>query len=131
MLHVAATNNTRLDMLLPSQTVRCQIPIWHHFGLTMAKQKWYRSKICQCLMNIHQVETAGDMERVVRRLDDHTHKTRKDCKCNECKDDRRNRGCSNPNQCAQRAKYMLDSLEEKWDPWRPNQEDGLSLTEET
>ncbi|KAK0496497.1 hypothetical protein EDD18DRAFT_1074436 [Armillaria luteobubalina] len=130
MLRVATAFNVRLDMLTPSQEVRRQIPIWHHVGLKMTKQKRYGSQVCHCLMDVHQVEMAGDAEAMARRLGSQAHKTRKNCGCEECRNDRCNRGCENPHKCTQKAKYLLDCLVEKWDPCRLDQDDGLSLMDE-
>ncbi|KAK0439277.1 uncharacterized protein EV420DRAFT_1245347, partial [Desarmillaria tabescens] len=58
------------------------------------------------------------------------HKTRKDCKCNDCHDDQLHKGCENLNKCAQMAKHLLNGLAEKWDSQRPDQNDQLSLTPE-
>ncbi|KAK0479284.1 hypothetical protein IW261DRAFT_1323241, partial [Armillaria novae-zelandiae] len=53
---------------------------------------------------------------------------RKDCKCTCCTHDRSHKGCDNPHKCAITARIMLDRLTEKWDPRRPDQEDGLAMT---
>ncbi|KAK0429537.1 hypothetical protein EV421DRAFT_1723157, partial [Armillaria borealis] len=105
-----------------------QIPIWHHTGVKTKKQKRYGSKICKCLMNSHNVETAGEAMDVERQLHSTEHKSRQDCKCAECRDDHQQRGCDNPHRCALMARDLLNNLMEKWDPRRPDQNDGLHLT---
>ncbi|KAK0222653.1 hypothetical protein EDD85DRAFT_779184 [Armillaria nabsnona] len=128
MLRTGKSFNLCLDILNPSQDVQCQIPIWHHTGVKTKKHKRYGSKTCKCLMNSHNVETAGEAMDLERQLHSTEHKSRWDCKCAECHDDHQQRGCDNPHRCALMARDLLNNLMEKWDPQRPDQDNGLHLT---
>ncbi|KAK0489652.1 hypothetical protein EDD18DRAFT_1081078, partial [Armillaria luteobubalina] len=117
-------------MLTPSQQVRRQVPIWYHTGFKEKKMKRYNTCVCRCLMDNHRVVTTGEAADISGRLSTMTHKTRKDCKCVDCKRDRWEAKCDNPHKCAYMAKCLLDNLVDKWDPRRPDQIDNLSLTME-
>ncbi|PBK83347.1 hypothetical protein ARMGADRAFT_945086, partial [Armillaria gallica] len=93
-----------------------QIPLWHHTGFIAGRQKRYGSKVYKCLMNNHNVEMADEAAKVASRLDEQGHRSRKDCKCAECKTDRENKGCINPHKCVIAVKEVLDCLIDKWDP---------------
>ncbi|PBK66452.1 hypothetical protein ARMSODRAFT_916747, partial [Armillaria solidipes] len=131
MLRVAKSLNVRLDMQTPSRDVRRQIPLWHHVGFKKTTiQKRYGSRAVKCLMEKHEVETAGEAADVTLRLGSATHKGRRNCACDPCRQDRLQRDCENPHECALTADKWLNQLEEKWDPRRLDQNDGLDLTQE-
>ncbi|PBK85249.1 hypothetical protein ARMGADRAFT_942283, partial [Armillaria gallica] len=83
-----------------------------------------------CLMEKHEVETAGDAADVAQRLHIVTHKKRCNCACSVCHHDRLQGGCNNPHKCMLAVEKVLDCLTEKWNPRRPDQDDGLALTPE-
>ncbi|KAK0489848.1 hypothetical protein EDD18DRAFT_1311183 [Armillaria luteobubalina] len=105
MLHVAKDLNVRLDMLVPSQEVWRQIPLWYHIGFKTKTGRRYGLKAYKCLMTNHGVETAGEAADVEQRLDSPNHTKQQNS-----------------------AKLTLNELVEKWDPCRLDSNDGLELT---
>ncbi|KAK0467570.1 hypothetical protein IW261DRAFT_1346231, partial [Armillaria novae-zelandiae] len=130
MLHVAKDLGVRVDMQVPAQQVQRQIPVWYHFRFRGKIKFHYNSKVFKCLMTNHRVETAGEAELAAARITKGTHKTRRDCKCHDCRVDRTQRNCENPHKCALAAKSVLDFLVDKWDPRRPDNPEDKGLTEE-
>lgn len=127
MLQLAKKLNVQLEMAAPRKTVQVQIPIWYHIGGTKASQRRYRTLSGGYLMNNHEVELTGDALKVSERLTKWTHKPRKDCKCDECKEDHLAQGCANPHKCAVMARQLLDRLQLKWDPREHVDDNGLQL----
>ncbi|KAK0472703.1 hypothetical protein IW261DRAFT_1288112, partial [Armillaria novae-zelandiae] len=130
MLSVTNELNTWIDMQNPAQHVQQWIPIWHHFGFRGPVKFRYGSKVFQCLMTNHEIETAGEAETAAKRVTSEAHKTRRDCKCCDCRVDRMQKNCKNPHKCALAAKVVLDFLTDKWGPRRPDTAEDMGLTEE-
>ncbi|TDL17429.1 ribonuclease H-like protein [Rickenella mellea] len=69
------------------------------------------------------------MEAFVGKPTPARHRTRKNCACENCRNDR-SLGCTNPHKCRNAAKKTLDALHPKWDPRILEIDDGLDLTPE-
>ncbi|KAK0504432.1 hypothetical protein EDD18DRAFT_1061997, partial [Armillaria luteobubalina] len=93
-----------------------EIPLWYHSGFKKGWWKCYGSKVHQCLMDNHGIEIAGEAMDMAARLETPVHRTRKDCKCSSCGNDRAQTRCTNPHKCAWMAKKMLNHINKKWDP---------------
>ncbi len=81
-------------------------------------------------MESHEIKTAGEAMDTVNRLNSAVYKNQQDCKCDDCNEDQQCRGCGNRHKCVLMTKALLDNLMEKWDLWRPDQDDRLCLTQE-
>ncbi|KAJ7483378.1 hypothetical protein FB451DRAFT_954140, partial [Mycena latifolia] len=100
----------------PSLEIQGQIPIWHHFGEDPDKTQLNNSKACRCLRENHGVQLVRDSLKILERLRDAAHRRSPTCRCLACDEDRRVRGCDNPNACVQAVERRLSSILPKWDP---------------
>ncbi|KAJ7174118.1 hypothetical protein C8R43DRAFT_862536, partial [Mycena crocata] len=114
MMNVARKYGVIFDTLKPSQDIRKNLPLWHHFGEDRGKRRVNNTEQCKCLRHRHGAFSAGDAVRISERLSDPRHKPRKDCTCLDCVDDRAFMKCKNPHVCAKLAKAKLDGLLPKW-----------------
>ncbi|KAJ7172886.1 hypothetical protein C8R43DRAFT_816731, partial [Mycena crocata] len=120
MMNVARKYGVTFDTHNPSQKIRRNLPLWHHFGEDPGKRRINNADACVCLRLKHGAKTMGDAERISAWLSDRRHRAHKDCRCLDCVDDRAFMKCKNPHGCAKMAQTKLDSLQRKWDPRVPD-----------
>ncbi|KAK0219230.1 hypothetical protein IW262DRAFT_1248647, partial [Armillaria fumosa] len=77
------------------------------------------SAASKCLRMNHNLQTVGEAEELAQLLDDPNHNTTSRnlrCSCYICEAMKENLNCTNPNECLLRAKELMDTLPQKWDP---------------
>ncbi|KAJ7115513.1 hypothetical protein C8R43DRAFT_835646, partial [Mycena crocata] len=92
------------------------LPLWHHFGEDPNKLQQNNTPACKCLRENHGVIFIADGLAILNRTRDLTHKRSPACKCGECRNDRRQKGCNNPHACVLAVEHKLNQLLPKWDP---------------
>ncbi|KAL1738774.1 hypothetical protein HDZ31DRAFT_50467, partial [Schizophyllum fasciatum] len=106
----------RFDPINPAQTIKENMPLWHHKFISKRKRPRYNTDQCKCLRGHHGVHTVGDAVRATdtwARADG--HRAEPDCVCEAC-EAAREQGCANPNACGNEALKLLAKLPAKWDP---------------
>ncbi|KAL1941465.1 hypothetical protein VTO73DRAFT_7282 [Trametes versicolor] len=129
MIKAAKKYGIRCETTNPSKDLREQLPVWSHIGRKAGRCN-ENSPACRCLRNNHQIRTVGQCAAAAQRLIDSSsaHVPRPTCACEDCELDRARYLCLNPHRCATAAKRIVGRLENKWDPRRAGNEDGLTLT---
>ncbi|KAJ3870911.1 hypothetical protein F5051DRAFT_434274 [Lentinula edodes] len=69
------------------------------------------------------MQTVGQAEDMAKVLETPEHISRNECECRNCVRAAEENGCQHPHDCFTRAKALLDTLEPKWDPRTPSQEE--------
>ncbi|KAJ7185336.1 hypothetical protein C8R46DRAFT_827296, partial [Mycena filopes] len=116
MLKCAKKYGVDFNTVNPSNEIKGEIPLWHHFGEDRKKTQHKNAKECVCLRERHNVHLVRDAMAMLRRLQSRTHERVQSCVCEDCSDDRITRGCANPNACIAAIERKLSALLPKWDP---------------
>lgn len=118
-----------VDAVNPSEEIKAKLPVWYHIGRGEGRSK-DNTMAARCLRQNHGVDTVEETLRVADRTTRRRseHRMGRDCKCRECEEDRRVRGCDNPSRCAEAARKMLAALNPLWKPELERISDGWSLT---
>ncbi|KAI0356448.1 hypothetical protein OH77DRAFT_1477486, partial [Trametes cingulata] len=129
MIRAGAKFGVKCDVRNPAKDLREELPVWYHCGSKPGRST-ANSTSSRCLRDRHMVMTTKQCAKVAERLTlaDTGHKPRASCPCTDCDADRRVRSCDNPHRCALAAKKAIEKLERKWQPDRPGNIDGLTLT---
>lgn len=129
MVLVAKKFGVRCDVRIAKKELRDAMPAWYHIGMEPGRSS-AKSAAGKCLREKHDVRTVAQCTDVMRRLkpDFQGHSPRANCECDDCVEDRRKYGCTNPHRCACAAEKLLERLQPKWNPDQTYHADGLSLT---
>ncbi len=125
MMNAAHKYGLRLEALVFSKTIQKAMPLWDHLHADRIRlgRLSVPSKLLTCLQSQHRARTVGDFLPLSAVLDDAAHRPRTNCKCQGCSALKRDVECANPHLCAMRARDMLNTLSNKWDPRRTQPED--------
>ncbi|KAK1219895.1 hypothetical protein PQX77_017375 [Marasmius sp. AFHP31] len=110
------------NLLTPTEEVRRDLPLFHHFARSTSQREAYNTEGCKCLRLRHGVTLVGDAVDIAARINNTDHTRNKDCTCPACDSDRTIVQCDNPHRCAETAKTKLNELPNKWNPtssWKP------------
>jgi len=79
--------------------------------------------------NKHKMITVGQMEEKAQQYNqDHDDEAQSECPCTNCKHERKEYKCENPNGCLQTAKKIMQCLLSKWNPGKTIQTYASGLT---
>lgn len=113
-----------MDGLAFSREVMREAAIWYHIKSTADRGLFNRGAEILCLKAKHMIKTVGDTETLARRFSSQHHRNRPNCACPACAAIRTEcPQCSNPHKCYRKARDLLNSLEDKWNPLPPQPED--------
>ncbi|KAJ7881455.1 hypothetical protein B0H13DRAFT_1891329 [Mycena leptocephala] len=140
---IKATNKYRLEftVLSISKDIQLQMPVWNHIALIGPKfEKIQRKEAVKCLRHNHNTRSVADILKIAERKTTVIRQPhsinpsgigRKNCGCQLWRRDRLEFGCSNPGQCVEAAKALLDCIYPKWSPLIANNDlcDNLKLSE--
>ncbi|KAJ3737947.1 hypothetical protein EV360DRAFT_58583, partial [Lentinula raphanica] len=115
LLKVSTKHGAQLEGLAFSREILCQMPIWYHIE-SRSIRHLNRGRESSCLRDNHQVCTVGEAETLAKMKGTPRHTNRRDCRCTSCTRVRSTTKCNAPNRCMNRAKQLLDTLPEKWNP---------------
>ena len=127
MVKVAKEFHVAMELLQPSEGLKRKLPVWLHAGANGLLLLMNNNKEAKCLRNNHRVKEVGQLLDITERQD-RSHKARKNCPCQKCKDTRAESSCPNPHKCNKMAGKILDTLYPKWNPLHRAVPDGLDLT---
>ncbi|KAF8912564.1 hypothetical protein CPB85DRAFT_1192624, partial [Mucidula mucida] len=122
MFQVAKKYNVTLDGLALSRDILPEMPIWYHIKSEGTRGLFNRGAQIKCLKLKHKVRTVGDAEQLALQTGGNRHTHRRKCACAACKE-ARDLGCEHPHKCFDKAKGLLKSLPEKWNPLLNKPED--------
>ncbi len=125
MMRVARKYGVRLEGLAFSRSILNAMPIWDHSEADSRRQGrlMIASKLLTCMQEQHGIRTVGDCARLAVIMDDPAHISGRNCKCTGCKLAKELAGCGHPHLCATRAKELMCSLPDKWNPTKRQPED--------
>ena len=118
MVKIAKKHRVRLEALHPSLEVRAKLSAIHNIQTRAdAKPDTLNNKYGKCLKKNHGIHTLGHVKILASDIPNN-HKRRKNCRCTKCTDTRllMNHTCRHPNKCLERAKKLLGSIDNKWNP---------------
>ncbi|KAF8869203.1 hypothetical protein CPB85DRAFT_1241644, partial [Mucidula mucida] len=122
MFQTAMKYNVTLDGLALSREILREMPIWYHIKSKGMRGLFNRGVQVKCLKMRHEVRTVGDAEKLALLTGGNRHTHRQKCACDPCKE-ARDKGCEHPYKCFAKAKDLLNSLPEKWNPLLNKPED--------
>ncbi len=125
LMSIARKYGLRLEGLAFSKDIQRSMPMWDHAHTDKTRLGHLQvpSKLLDCLQLRHNAMTVNDFLQLAEVLNDTGHKPKASCKCARCAALRTTSSCTNPHQCATRAKAMADTLPAKWDPRTRQPED--------
>ncbi len=132
MVRTANKYGAGVDAPNPAKALKEALPIWYHMGRKEGRCT-ANCKSGKCLREKHGVVSVLDCVKIADRLaaegrPSSGHRTRANCPCRPCKDDRDQKGCDNPHRCAAAAQKLLGNLQRIWAPEAGDHNDGLTLT---
>ncbi len=118
MMSVARKYGARLEGLAFSNKILRAMPMWDHtYANRVALGRLsVPSRLLTCLQTRHAAMTVGDFLDLANTLDNPTHVPSARCGCPECSRIRTDVDCENPHLCSTRARDMLKTLPDKWNP---------------
>ena len=116
MVSTALKYGTRLEAINLTRNALKDMPIWFHARENTRLRKAATSSVSICLRRKHGVKTVGDAMTAAECLNNPEHRKSKKCKCQGCKAARDNHKCTHPDNCFKRARQLLNTLLQKWDP---------------
>ncbi|KAJ6571551.1 hypothetical protein B0H19DRAFT_860252, partial [Mycena capillaripes] len=122
MMKVALKRDVQMEGLAFTRETIRGLTIWYHFKSHATKRLFNRTL---CLKSKHKVKTVGETEELARRLQTPGHRNRRNCACPGCIKTRTecNNSCESPHLCYIKARSLLASLPDKWNPLTPQPED--------
>ncbi len=125
IMNTAKKFRVRLEGLAFSRDILNSMPIWDHqyADRIMLGRLTVPSKLLTCLQRSHATRTVGDCLRLTQTLQHADHVPKANCRCTACTQLRVATGCANPHACCKRAKDMLSTLPDKWNPCQRQPED--------
>ncbi|KAF5344335.1 hypothetical protein D9758_013247 [Tetrapyrgos nigripes] len=100
-----------------------EMPIWYHRHAEKKIRQLNHSAASECLRSNHKMITVGQAEELAARLHDQNHHPDNLCLCPQCIYISSRFNCIHPHACMLRAKDLLDTLPQKWDPRHIQPED--------
>ena len=118
MIKIAKKYGVKLEAVHPAPETRLELPaIRNVHTKTSEKPDTLTDKFGKCIRNTHQVKSLQDITEIANNVPNN-HKRNKKCKCTRCTELRRNTNgaCKHPNKCIERAKNLLGTINDKWNP---------------
>ncbi|KAJ6562272.1 hypothetical protein B0H19DRAFT_942761, partial [Mycena capillaripes] len=113
MVKIGDKYDVRMEALAISREAQREAIIWNHAKSHATKTLFSSNKVNECLKLNHNMMSVGDAETIARKSGTARHQTRKDCKCNACKEERTRYKCKAPHKGFAKAREMLMSLDPK------------------
>ncbi|KAF5371403.1 hypothetical protein D9615_009713 [Tricholomella constricta] len=134
ILNIAKKYNLRPEGLAFSKDIVRQRPIWYHCDADTKIRKLNRGTSSECMKSKRDgINSVGQTETLAKLLENPNHRDNNYCACPECENMRSMVGCAHPHECAVRAKALIDTLPQKWDPRRapiPHEQNTLEDTDQ-
>ena len=118
MLKTAKKYGVRLEAVHPSPETTSVLPAIRNIQtLENEKPDTLCDKFGKCLRNKHRIRTIHDAKSLTDNIPNN-HKKNKKCRCTRCASIRTatEGTCKHPNKCIERAKTLLASIKDKWNP---------------
>ncbi len=125
MINVGKKYGLRLEGLAFSRRILRSMPMWNHTYAerTRLSRLSTQSKLISCLQVRHKALLVGDFERLTTLCCRRDHKSSPTCNCADCVNLRSNNACEHPHLCCARARDMIATLPDKWNPCVAQPED--------
>ncbi|KAJ7052360.1 hypothetical protein C8F01DRAFT_918561, partial [Mycena amicta] len=122
MMKAALDRDVQLEGLSFKREVQRQLPIWYHIKSRARDRGVFNNgQEVKCLKEQHHVISVGDAETLAKRLETNLHRHRRNCACDACKLTRdESPGCLSPHKCYTKARNLLNTLQDKWNPLKPH-----------
>ncbi len=126
MMNAAKRFGLRLEGLAFSRAILKDMTMWDHVYADRIKlgRLSVPSKLLNCLIETHRARTVGEFAELSTALSHANHCPRATCQCEGCAHLRTMTGCNNPHLCSMRAKEMIATLPDKWNPTLRQPEDS-------
>lgn len=118
LMKTALERDAKMEGLAFAREVMRGLPIRYHFKSQSDRGVFNRGEETKCLKEV------GETETLARRLDTAGHRNRRNCTCQACNTTRTECAeCRSPHACFSRARFLLNTLPDKWNPLAPQPED--------
>jgi hypothetical protein len=114
MIRTGNKCNVKLQVLLPSQKLKEEMPIWLHIGARKALKELTNKTEAKFLRHKHKVKNIAHLRMIVMEHMNGNHRPQRSCRCETCSATRRKTLCNNPHKCRLMAQTILDQLTPKW-----------------
>jgi hypothetical protein len=93
------------------------MPVWYHRFSGGDRRLFNTNKhTVKCMKEKHKIHFVRDARELSRKAGAPRHTYRIDCQCAACQITREIMKCTHPHLCYAKARELLDSLQNKWDP---------------
>lgn len=124
MMKVGRTYGLDIDVMAVSHEIQNTMPIWFHRKSYVDRSIYNEGvDVVECLRNNHKINLVRQAVELGGKQDLPRHRPVQNCRCGACQLTREATNCKNPHRCYGKARDLLDTLHEKWDPRKPQPED--------
>ncbi len=125
MVSVAKEFGLRLEGLAFSRNIIRSMPMWNHVYADRIRLSRLSvpSKTISCLQEKHKARSVGDFETLAVLCQSSAHAPSATCKCADCVSQKEVSQCVFPHLCCTRAREMIKTLPDKWNPSTVQPED--------
>ncbi|KNZ81742.1 hypothetical protein J132_10020 [Termitomyces sp. J132] len=108
--------NVCTEEIAVSRAVMQELPIWYHFVADQKLKRMNTGKVAECLRSNHRIRTVNEVESLSSCLKSGRHYKMDGYKCEECMEIENKTNCLHPQSCVERARAMIGTIPNKWNP---------------
>lgn len=123
LFKTAKEYGVRLENIELEKDIILSMPIWYHIEADHKLRRMNVGKVAECLKAKHTIKYVREAATLASAITDPSHRDSDECECSDCVSIEDETGCCHPNLCTKRVTSMLNTLPEKWDPRKSNEEE--------
>ncbi|KAJ7260282.1 hypothetical protein C8J57DRAFT_954031, partial [Mycena rebaudengoi] len=124
MMKVGRDYGVTMEAMAMSHKLQDDMPIWYHrFSGGTPNLFNANVHVVKCLKEKHRIRWVRDARILAHKIGTPRHTDRRDCKCASCRVTKEITKCQHPHKCYVKARELLNSLQNKWDPRQMQPED--------
>lgn len=128
LFKTAAEFNVRPEGLAFSRSILREMPMWYHLAADPKLRKMNHGRTAECLKSKHKILLVGEAEDLADLAKENGHLETNECECRACMELENEKGCMHPHSCIARAKTMIGTLPNKWNPRARQPDDNMENT---
>jgi len=110
------------------ETLR-ELPLWYHREANTRIRSLNCAMASRCLRDDHLIQTVGEAMDIAEIDQNNEHQEVADCNCSDCEKLWEKYGCTSQSKCIARAKELIETLPQKWNPQEVQPDDFTSENE--
>ena len=118
MIKIAHKHGVRLEAIHPAEQVKNDLPAIRNIQTkSTVKPDTLCDKFGKCIRDKHNARSLKDVTDLTKNIPV-SHRRNRKCRCMKCAKIRwdSNYTCKHPNKCIERARELLNSMKDKWNP---------------